>query len=120
VKKNNWKEKLYKKYPKLLNKVAIETGDGWEVIITELCKLLQFWTDHNNLPQITATQIKEKYGGLRFYYDPWHEFANGTIQMAEALTYRTCEYCGSTDGAKANERGWIKVLCTKCREKEEK
>ena len=47
---------------------GIDTGDGWYDLIDTLCGLLQFNTDRNRCPQVEATQVKEKYGTLSFYY----------------------------------------------------
>lgn len=55
-------------------------------------------------------QIKEKFGGLRFYY------AGGTgndaridelIAQAERVTAQTCELCRTPSRA----RGWIRTVC---------
>ena len=43
-------------------------GDGWYLLIDRLCSSLQWDTDTNKYPQVVATQVKEKYGTLRFYY----------------------------------------------------
>ena len=43
-------------------------GDGWFDLIDTLCARLQFATDHNKAPQVVATQVKEKWGMLCFYY----------------------------------------------------
>lgn len=59
--------------------------------------------------QVVAIQVKEKFGGLRFYYMGGDEYIRGLENMAESMSYRTCEVCGvpgtSTKG------GWIRTLC---------
>lgn len=58
----------------------------------------------------TVAQIKEKFGGLRFYLDgPHDDYIEGLITMAESCSYHTCEVCGNP--GKARKDGWIKVLC---------
>ena len=47
---------------------GFECGDGWYWLIDHLCEHLQWHIDQNGLPQVTASQVKEKFGGLRFYY----------------------------------------------------
>lgn len=66
------------------------------------------------IPQFVADQVKEKFGGLRFYYHGGDEFCNGVVQMAEAMSTCICEQCGAP--GKIGGRGWIKTLCTPCRE----
>jgi hypothetical protein len=72
---------------------------------------------HDPYRQIIAHQVKEKYGGLRFYYGGTHDpYIEGLVRMAEAAAYYTCEQCGSTDGTVSqNKAGWIATLCAKCR-----
>lgn len=59
--------------------------------------------------QVVAIQVKEKFGGLRFYFNGGDEYIDGIVSMAESMSYRTCEVCGNpgspTDG------GWIRTLC---------
>lgn len=62
--------------------------------------------------QVVATQVKEKFGTLRFYYNGGDEFVHGVVRMAEAMTGSTCEECANP-GKSAGD-GWIRVLCDKC------
>ena len=118
-------KKLFKKYPKIfqdrkksLTQTAmcwgIETGDGWFWLLDLLCAMLQFDTDHNQEPQVIASQVKEKYGGLRFYNNGASDTQEGIIRLAERMSYSICENCGSTE-ATQNKKGWILTLCKKCR-----
>ena len=61
------------------------------------------------IPQVVAVQVKEKFGGLRFYYDGGDEFIHGLVQMAELMADRTCEVCG--DKGKLYQTGWHRTLC---------
>lgn len=64
------------------------------------------------IPQVVATQVKEKFGTLRFYYDGGDEYISGLTSMAEAMSARTCEVCGIP--AKSTKGGWIKTMCQPC------
>ena len=77
--KTELEDKLYQKYPKIFRQKdlsmketcmcwGIECGAGWYDLINFLCFHLQFDIDKNNYPQVEASQVKEKYGGLCFYY----------------------------------------------------
>jgi hypothetical protein len=57
----------------------------------------------------TVAQIKEKFGGLRFYYDGGDDVINGMVRMAEAWAGHTCEECGAPGTSR--DGGWIKTLC---------
>jgi hypothetical protein len=61
------------------------------------------------IPQVVATQVKEKYGTLRFYYAGGDDMIDGMVSMAEAMSERTCETCGAP--GKLRTGGWLKTLC---------
>ena len=114
--------KLFKKYPKIFRQKDLSIqqtlmcwgiccGDGWYNIIDNLCSCIQA-RDIG----VEAVQVKEKFGGLRFYVDGSDDYTDGLISMAVSLSYCTCETCGNV--GKPNERGWITTLCESCREEE--
>lgn len=59
--------------------------------------------------QVVATQVKEKYGGLRFYYTGGDDYIMGLVAMAEMLSQVTCEQCG--DRGQLYTSGWHRTLC---------
>lgn len=61
------------------------------------------------ITQVVAAQIKEKFGGLRFYIDGGDDYIHGAITMAENLSYRICEECGTP--GKTEGPGWYRTLC---------
>jgi len=65
--------------------------------------------------QLVFTQIKEKYGTLRVYYNGGDEFCQGVIDMAESMSSVTCEDCGVP--GKVRDRGWIRTYCDDCEHK---
>jgi hypothetical protein len=68
------------------------------------------WTQNvKTVPEVVATQVKEKYGTLRFYYNGGDEYISGAVSMAEYMSARTCEVCGSA--GKTLGGGWIRTLC---------
>lgn len=62
--------------------------------------------------QVVASQVKEKFGTLRFYYDGGNEYIHGLASMAEAMSARTCESCGAP--ARSSNNGWITTMCQPC------
>ena len=89
-------------------------GEGWWPILESLCSQIQHHIDWkakqgNHIPQVTVAQIKEKFGGLRFYYSGGDETIDGMVSMAESWASKTCETCGKP-GLSRNG-GWIKTLC---------
>jgi len=59
-----------------------------------------------------AAQVKEKFGGLRYYMTCGSDQIYDLISEAEALSYKTCEECGNP--GEERDTGWIKTLCTEC------
>ena len=89
-------------------------GEGWWPILESLCSNIQHHLDWKNktvetVPQVTVAQIKEKFGGLRFYYDGGDDEIRGMVRMAEAWADASCEECGAP--GKRRDGGWIKTLC---------
>lgn len=59
--------------------------------------------------QVVVSQVKEKFGALRFYYYGGDDAVHNYVSMAEAMSYVTCEECGAP--GKVNRDGWISVRC---------
>ena len=59
--------------------------------------------------QVVVQQVKEKFGGLRFYYYGGDETIENFVRMAEAMSLVTCEECGAP-GTRSGG-GWISVRC---------
>jgi hypothetical protein len=54
-------------------------------------------------------QVKEKFGGLRFYYNGGDDYIRGLASMAESMSTSTCEECGAP--GKQRGRSWIYTAC---------
>ena len=76
-----------------------------------------FKTVPGAVPQVVAEQVKEKFGGLRFYYRGGDEYISGLVRMAESMSYVTCEECGSP--TKSTTGGWIVTMCQSCTDSRE-
>ena len=62
--------------------------------------------------EVRNGQVKEKFGGLRFYLDSSAtEKLHDAIRLAEDESYKTCELCG--EPGEPRREGWIKTLCDK-------
>jgi hypothetical protein len=110
-----FEKELSEKYPAMFAEPygGIGVGEGWWPIIASLCASIQGHIDwkKGECPQVTVAQIKEKFGGLRFYYDGGDEQVRGMVRMAENWASNTCEDCGSP--ATHQTSGWIKTVCEK-------
>lgn len=129
--KKELQEKLFEKYPKIFGDrkkspqetlmcFGCECGDGWYNLIDILCSQLQHETDKNGHPQVVAFQVKEKFGGLRFYIGEASDDQHAYISFAEAMSYHICESCGTMEDVEVRRGGWIVTLCNTCDEKRKK
>jgi len=99
------RESLLALYPKIFcdsangtlqPRCGIACGDGWYRLIERLCACVQSLADHRHLPQPRAVEVKEKLGGLRFYWDGISdERVAAMTQYAETLSLHVCEVCGA-------------------------
>ena len=143
--KEELEKQLYDKYPEIFCQHTWNTtqtrmcdgfthGDGWYTVIDNLCALIQNHVENKRRQiefdnkrnktnidpmvfKVEATQVKEKFGGLRFYTDGGDDYVQGLIDFACHLSDQTCEECGSNKDIKKTD-GWIRTLCGKCYKKE--
>lgn len=126
---------LCAKYPKIFRNrrgdprqtlmcFGFEHDDGWFDIIDTLCHTIQHHLDWkrgldefkslseeewDECHQTVAVQVKEKWGGLRFYVSNCDGYIDGAIALAESLSLRTCEQCGAPGRPRGG--GWVRTLC---------
>jgi len=55
-------------------------------------------------------QVKEKFGGLRFYIGEGNPQVRELIARAESESLNTCQECG-TPGTRRSSKGWIYTAC---------
>lgn len=123
-------EDLIAKYPKIFEQYEGNPGmvnwldlpSGWVQIVDMLCGSIQahvdsfvrYTKDGNYKPeQVTCVQMKEKFGGLRFYTNGNDDYVDGMIEMAEFIAHHTCQDCGSQKDL-GRTKGWISTLCRNC------
>ena len=89
---------------------GLECDAGWINLITVLCDRLQHATDNMGAPQVETFQVKEKFGTLRFYFTQCSEHQRGLIDLACAMSSKTCEHCGRP-GSMWVSRGYFHTAC---------
>ncbi len=79
--------------------------EGWRDIVHRLYASIEAVS-----PGHKILQIKEKFGGLRYYVavDNYAD-VEALIRDAEAESFMTCEDCGQP--CTVTENGWISTLC---------
>lgn len=88
-------------------------GDGWYWLLDTLCDHIQRYLDNNkhlHIEQVVASQVKEKFGTLCFYYDGGNEYIRGIVSHAEFLSGSICEMCGTTNNIGMTQ-GWLTTIC---------
>ena len=122
--------RMKEKYPKMFSKPygGFAVGPGWWPILEGLCAEIYGYTNWCNntrearlkdnpynleipdaVPEVVVEQIKEKFGGLRFYYIGGDDKIDGMIRMAERWADNACKECGAPGSS--GGKGWIKTLC---------
>lgn len=114
---------------------GFDVGDGWYSLIESICEYLmgdvnrlrarieaQYYSEEKreafrkelieaekNIPVVV--QVKEKFGGLRFYVHGANDKQYDYIHFAENFSYHICEKCGTTHNVMTYGCGWMKTLC---------
>lgn len=124
-------ETLKDKYPDLYQYTYFECYDGWYDILDELSPIVQrefaiLKETYTDVPEVL--QIKEKFGGLRFYVSTSTDNLNEAIRDAEHRSFRTCEFCGEPGqlgrlgGRRSDPQpkkwGWAKTMCESCEDEQ--
>lgn len=80
-------------------------GPGWYQLIKDLIEdLVELGWDRE------VCQVKEKFGGLRFYVNAASDEMYDRISQAEKESYETCEVTGQPGKLRA-DLGWWTTLC---------
>lgn len=83
-------------------------GEGWVPLVEETDRLLRAID-----PDYKIIQVKEKFGGLRFYYSSALDgpLMRGIVRHAEQASVRTCEKCSQPGRERISPTGWCVTLC---------
>lgn len=96
----------YTVQPPITSFTICECNDGWLQLIKDCIEELIAigWNKE-------ICQIKEKFGGLRFYTNELPEGGDNIIQKYMELSKQICETCG--DKGELRNLPWIQTLCDK-------
>lgn len=110
-------------YPELFSDIStrscmylfgFECRDGWFDLLSECIENIKDVCLRENL-DIKTSQVKEKYGTLRFYLSSTTDELEEIIGFAEDKSAITCEVCGKL--GKSRKLSWIQTLCEECLQK---
>jgi hypothetical protein len=77
-------------------------SDGWKPIMRDL--------QAKSEPDVVLTQVKEKFGTLRIYYNGGSEAFAQAVNEAERASANVCEDCGQP-GSTRDVGGWLRTVC---------
>jgi len=90
--------------PPITSRGFFSIGDGWLDLTRELIeKSISLGWDKQIL------QVKEKFGGLRFYTNSAPNEVHDLISEYEKKSYKTCEECGEPGDVRSGS--WVRTLC---------
>ena len=96
---------------------------GWFALVDRLCSDIEALL-RNRAERFVVVQVKEKFGGLRFYYD-WDDAGDAAVDLETPLlrervralvdetrrrTTLICQRCGAPAVLKSHG-GWTAALC---------
>jgi hypothetical protein len=92
---------------------GLSVGQGWYDIVDEVDKAITAL-----FPDYEVHQIKQKFGGLRYYCSKsGNERVQEIIRAAEAKAALTCENCGNPGHDQPTGDGYgfyVRTLCDPC------
>lgn len=96
---------FYTDKPPIKSSYFFDCDTGWNKLLKELIEdLIQLgWNKQ-------VCQVKEKFGGLRFYINEGSDEIFKRITKAEVDSYKICEKCGN-EGKLRNDIPWYMTLC---------
>ena len=95
-----------KQYP--IEKYGMGVGPGWYPILADLVREIREIDEVRGKTSLLV-QVKEKFGGLRFYLQETTNDHWEAITRAETKSLETCEDCGAP--GKMYNDGWARTLC---------
>lgn len=102
---STWQDLIRGAYPAL--SVHFACRQGWGDLLAAAAGFI-----HDIEPEAPwlSTDIKEKFGSLRWYWSgDLHELSAEVIDCAEYLSHSICEICGGPGSQRGG--GWIMTLC---------
>lgn len=88
--------------------------EGGDIVTEEDVAKIKAKVDEEEAKIPIVVQVKEKFGGLRFYVQGATDEQYALIRFAESMSYRVCDVCGKR--GKPSNDGWIKTRCKEHRD----
>jgi len=108
---------LKEKYPKIfenIHRANYGFPEAWTNLVDNLCLEIQLYCNTHDCDQVQCVQVKEKFGGLRFYVNSATDEVYKMIRRAENRSIELCQECGCSNCELIRTKGWISYLCKPC------
>lgn len=92
---------------------GFDCRNGWFELLDATCTLIQkHQKDQKDqlCAPVIASQVKEKFGTLRFYYRGGDDYIGRLIDLAEYLSESICDVCGKP-GRTLERNKWLRTRC---------
>ena len=100
--------------PEPFEEYGIECEHGWDELLKPLFDYIEKFNKENPGNEIIISQVKEKFGGLRFYVDNSTPELDKMIEEACADSFNVCETCGSRENVGITGGSWYSTVCESC------
>jgi hypothetical protein len=106
---SDWKEKLNNERLAEGGWYGVIAPDGWQQLVEETNERLAYLD-----PDYKICQVKEKFGGLRYYFDTnaseiVSDIMHAVANDAEWRSTQRCQVCGKWGTTR--DLSWIRTLC---------
>ena len=112
----DWRDDLLQRHPQLFGRAYPSVGDGWRDLLERALARMAKIVAGERGARVQISQVKEKFGTLRLYYDEsgLSDSASAEIEeaveLAEARSACTCDLCGS-EGRLQSTGIWLSTRC---------
>lgn len=110
-----WLNAILEKYPRIFagkEPAWSDLPEGWYRLLDALCKSIELSLTDEQLRDFRVTQIKEKFGGLRFYCNGGTDITSDMIESVEQRSEGICMECG--EAGKRRSGSWVVTMCDFC------
>lgn len=97
--------KLTEDFPGMFEFCTLSIPAGWRELVYELTEKI-----HRMEPSVRVGQIKEKFGGLRYYTYGHNDRVDALIDDYERKSMKICDVCGEPGTLREN-KGWMMTRC---------
>jgi len=107
----SYEEFVYMKFEECFDYSPVST---WNKVIADIIVIMKRREEWNGEVDYKIKQVKNKFGGLRFYIENNDDFMRGVIKMAEIQCSKLCNTCGSYGEQKIQTGSYTPKQCTAC------